>query len=83
MKKTSRSCGCHSHNGLLLSPEGLAQREPEFADDPGVGLPRSDYRSILDKVGSVSGARRDEMMLEFDDELIDEQYRRFLKEVAL
>ena len=44
-----RRCGCHSHNGLLLSPEGLAQREPESLELAGVAA-----RRYLDKVGSVS-----------------------------
>ncbi len=56
-----RNCGCHSHNGLLLSPEGLAQwtREgPELA-----GMVATRY---LDRVGSVSGLRRDEIMEDLD-----------------
>ena len=71
-----RDCGCHSHNGFQLSrsDEGLAQRKLISAGD----LTRSDDGVTLDRSGSVSGLRRDEMMLDFDDELIDNQYRRFL-----
>jgi hypothetical protein len=44
----SRRCGCHSHNGFVLSPEGLAQQfsleglAPRGADD------------YVDREGSVS-----------------------------
>ena len=69
-----RSCGCHSHNGLVLSPEGLAQRELEGPELAGVVAKR-----YLDKVGSVSGLRRDEDMYDLiTEEQIDEQARRFL-----
>ena len=33
----------------------------------------------VDRVGSVSGARRDEPSHVWDDQILDEQYRRFLK----
>jgi len=66
-----RSCGCHSHNGFRLSPEGLAQRE---FDLPGVDSMAA--RCYLDKVGSVSALELDR--LHWDDDVIEEQYRRFL-----
>ncbi len=69
----SRSCGCHSHNGLMLSPEGLAQRE--------LGLDGVDNMTPLkhlDSKVSVSGLELErnfyENMLDSD---IDEQARRF------
>ncbi len=71
-----RTCGCHSHNGFQLSPEGLAQRELELPGVDGMAL-----RSYVDKVGSVSGLRRDEDLHVFDDQVLDEQYRRFLDAV--
>ncbi len=37
----------------------------------------------LDKVGSVSGARRDEPYHVWDDQLLDEQYRRFLNSLEV
>ncbi len=42
-------CTCHSHNGLVLSPEGLAQRE-NVRD----GLDNMESSLYLDRVGSVS-----------------------------
>ena len=71
------NCGCHFHNGFVLgrSPEGLAQREMFSEGD----LIRSGKGVRLDTQGSVSGLRRDETMLIFNDGVIDEQYRRFLE----
>ena len=66
-----RTCGCHSHNGLLLSPEGLAQREGSCHGVDSMGL-----FQYLDTVGSVSALAEAEDLLVFDDVLIDEQYRR-------
>ena len=70
------TCGCHSHNGLLLA-KGLAEtvRRSDY-------VPEVDDRQLslyLDSRGSVSGARRDESMMIFHEETIDEQYRRFLE----
>ena len=73
MKGTPRTCGCHSHNGYLLSPEGLAQREHEGPELAGVVATR-----YLDKVGSVSALVEVEVSHVFDDQLLDEQHRRFL-----
>ena len=71
MKARARTCGCHSHNGLLLSLEGLAQRELKLD-----GVDDVDASLYLDKVGSVSALRRDEII--FDDALLEQQHRRFL-----
>ena len=69
------TCKCHSHNGFVLgrSPEGLAQRELERAGD----LTRSDKGVSLDMVGSVSALVDVEGSHVFDDQLLDNQYRRF------
>jgi len=67
-------CDCRSHNGFLTAKglEEAAQREGEW---DGLTYLRSSV--TLDKVGSVSGLEleRDSHMC---DELIDQQYRRFL-----
>ena len=68
---TRRTCGCHSHNGLLLRPEGLAQRELER-----YGVDTMDMFGYVDKSGSVSALVEVEGSHVFDDQLIDEQYRR-------
>ena len=73
------TCGCTSHNGFLTS-RGLrevAQRSLE-----GLEVDAMDESRYLDKVGSVSGARRDETDHVFDDQVLDEQYRRFLEQEA-
>jgi len=70
------SCDCSAHNGFLTA-KGLAeaaQRELEL------GLrPRGDC-DIVDIPLSVSGLRRDEIKMIFDDAVIDEQHRRFHNE---
>jgi len=66
------SCGCHSHNGFRLSPEGLAQREHESLELAGMVATR-----YLDRVGSVSGLELERDLFVHDDEYIDSQYRRF------
>ncbi len=69
----SRSCGCHSHNGLLLSPEGLAQRKPGLD-----GVDNMAPLRYLDKSGSVSGLELERNFYEnMLDSEIDEQARRF------
>ena len=70
------TCRCSSHNGLLTA-KGLAeaaQREDTFDGGLAVGT----CGLYLDLEGSVSGLRRDEEYHVFHDELIEEQYRRFL-----
>ena len=71
-----RTCGCHSHNGLRLSPEGLAQRDRQIDMFPEVGLTRNEESVRLDMSGSVSGLRRDEEFHVFDDQLLKEQFER-------
>ena len=69
-------CGCSSHNGFLTAKglEEAAQRSAVSLEGLAVERPQL----YLDKVRSVSGLRRDEIPMEFHEELIDEQYRRFL-----
>jgi len=69
-------CRCHSHNGFVLSPEGLAQRKSLRS----TGLTDRDFFAILDTRVSVSGLRRDEYPMFPDEATIDEQYRRFLEQ---
>jgi len=71
-----RRCGCHSHNGLLLSPEGLAQREDSRLLSP-LGVDEHPDQLYLDKVSSVSALPH---LLDcwLTDEEIEEQHRRFL-----
>ena len=68
-----RKCGCHSHNGFRLSPEGLAQREDIR---PGVdGMAPSRY---LDSTGSVSGLELElDLYAEISDEVLEAQSERF------
>ena len=56
-----RKCGCYSHNGFVLSPEGLAQREPESLELAGVAAKR-----YLDSIGSVSALVEVEDDFEYD-----------------
>ena len=68
-----RTCGCHSHDGFLLSPEGLAQREFEL---PGVDAMAP--KRYLDSMGSVSGLELErDLYANVIDSDIDEQARRF------
>jgi len=73
------TCDCRSHNGFLTAKglEETAQRRLVLAAVDAVGMSR-----YLDKVGSVSGLRRDEISMIFDDALLDEQHRRFLNEYS-
>ena len=68
------TCGCNSHNGFLTAKglEETAQRKDSLCevDDREMSL-------YLDKVGSVSGTSLEGITMEFHEELIDEQYRRF------
>ncbi len=67
-------CRCISHNGFL-TVRGIedAQRGDDSLELAGAVASR-----YLDKVGSVSGLRRDETLPIWDDQVIDSQYRRFL-----
>ncbi len=69
------NCGCHSHGGFLRSPEGLAQRNYSVRE----GVDRAAELARLGTRVSVSGLRRDEIEMIFDEEVLDEQHRRFLK----
>ncbi len=64
-------CGCFSHNGFLTERgyAELAQRELEFGEVD--VLPHSSY---VDSRVSVSAL----VEFEFNDEILDQQYRRFL-----
>ena len=70
-------CNCHSH-GSFLTAKGLEETAQQLSLE---GLdPRGD-RGYIDRVGSVSGSRRDEA--HWDYELLEEQYRRFHHELSL
>ena len=70
----SNPCSCRSH-GTFLTAKGLeeaAQRSLEGLEVDGMGS-----SLYLDKVGSVSGLELERDSHVFDDELLDQQYRRF------
>ena len=72
---TKHGCGCLSHNGFLTA-KGLkeaAQRDV-FID----GVDTMDMFGYVDRVGSVSALVEVEENHVFDDQLLDNQYRRFL-----
>ena len=64
-------CGCHSHNGFILSPEGLAQRERQLDVFREVGLTRDEECVRLDMSGSVSGLIEVEDDFEYDPNHIE------------
>ena len=69
------TCSCRAH-GTFLTAKGLeeaAQRRLELPDD----LVVDESLLYLDKVDSVSGARRDETHHVWDDQILDEQHARF------
>ncbi len=69
-----RNCGCHSHNGLILSPEGLAQRTGDQLSLDGMGI-----RQYVDRVGSVSGLELERDLYEIQTaEQFLEQSERYL-----
>ncbi len=67
----NNECVCHSHNGFLTRRGYLLARA--------LGVDKAEELRYLDKVGSVSGVRRDET-LDFwlDDVRLDEQALRSL-----
>jgi len=68
-----RKCGCHSHNGFRLSPEGLAQREFELPE-----VDAMDESPYVDKVVSVSGLELErDLFADVPEALLEEQDRRF------
>jgi len=68
-------CNCMSHNGFLTR---LGYR----AVDAGWPLTGPTECVRLDSIGSVSGLRRDETTMIWDEEILDEQHRRFLEVVG-
>ncbi len=70
----AQACSCRSHGGFLTAKglEEAAQRKCSQLELDAMGLP-----GYLDKVVSVSAVGRDETTFIFDDEVIDEQFRRF------
>ena len=69
-------CSCNSHGGFLTA-KGLKEAEQRRGDSFVIdGVDKRQLSLYLDKVGSVSGLRRDEII--FDDALLEQQHRRFL-----
>jgi len=71
------TCLCRSH-GSFLTAKGLeeaAQRELVFAAGCAMGLTPDVHAVRLDKSGSVSAS--EPMSFIFDDDVLEEQYRRF------
>ena len=64
----------HARNGFLTA-KGLKEAAQRFSLE---GLAPRVVPEYVDKVGSVSGLRRDEEFHVFDDQVIEEQHRRFL-----
>ena len=75
----------YARNGFLTI-YGLAEAELRGVDRAHelamLALDGETCQLYLDKVRSVSGSRRDEIKMIFDDGVIDEQHRRFLDAVA-
>ena len=67
-------CGCNSHNGLLTAKGLVSQAAQQYSLE---GLAPRGELEYLDRVGSVSGLRRDEELYAHDDDYMDQQYRRF------
>ena len=65
-----RDCSCFAHDGFQLSPEGLAQREPESLELAGVVAKR-----YLDKVVSVSALIEIENDYDYDPDHIHLNHR--------
>ena len=66
-------CSCHSHSGFLTA-KGLEETAQRHSLE---GLAPRGALEYLDRVGSVSGLELERDHLVFDDEIIDQQYRRF------
>ena len=72
-------CECLSHNGFLTERgyAEFAQRGVAPGDQLGLGLTREVQCVRVDRSGSVSGLRRDEIVMIWPtDEVTDEQFRR-------
>ena len=78
---TSSGCSCSAH-GSFLTAKGLQEAAERRGASP-EGLAVGTSQLYLDKVASVSGARRDEVMMIFDDEVIDEQFERYSSSTRL
>ncbi len=72
-------CGCYSHGGFLTA-KGL--EETALRSSVGPELAGRVATRYLDRVGSVSGLRRDEITMIFNDGVLDEQHRRFLEQLS-
>ena len=67
------TCDCRSHNGFLTA-KGLAEAAQQTSLE---GLAPRGVPEYVDRVGSVSGLEL-EREVHVSDEIIDQQYRRFL-----
>ncbi len=65
------ACGCHSHNGFLTA-KGLTEAEQRSLE----GLDAREVSREVDKVVSVSALPVPAS--HWDDEVIEEQHRRFI-----
>ena len=72
-----RKCGCHSHNGFLTVEGQRALGDQPALELSDEGLTPAEDSVTLDMVGSVSGLEL-ERDIHASDDLIDQQYRRFL-----
>ena len=72
------TCDCRSHNGFMTAKglEEAAQRSFAGFDSREVGLTGESDPVRLDRSGSVSGLRRDETPMIWNEEILDEQFRR-------
>jgi len=70
-------CGCYSHDGFLTvrGYAEVAQRERQLYLFPETGLTQDGKCVRLDKSSRVTASSPVE--LHWDDEVIEEQYRRF------
>ena len=67
-------CSCHSHNGFLLGSTGRGEAAQQTSLE---GLAPRGELEYLDKVDSVSGPRRDETHMIWNEGVINEQVERF------
>ena len=68
-------CQCLSHNGFLTAKGLVEAAQRDVVIDGVAGM---DLFGYIDSRVSVSELRRDETDFFFDDDLIEEQHRRFL-----
>ena len=67
------SCGCRSH-GTFLTAKGLEEAAQRYSLE---GLAPRGEGEYVDRVGSVSALVEGEGTLWLDDQLLEEQHRRF------